>query len=149
MSNKRFNGLSFDFNLGDFRINAKKFSLDITDNSTFAKRDGRPNGFLVGDVEATGTITLDRDGLGKFTEAARAAGSFQDLEPFDITAYAKAGDDYIVIKAYGCRVKLNKLLNVDTSSTDETEFELPFDVTAPEFVEIDGVPYCAKKETDM
>lgn len=30
-----------------------------------------------------------------------------------------------------------------------SEFELPFDVTAPEFVEIDGVPYCAKKETDM
>ena len=46
-------------------------------------------------------------------------------------------------------MKLNKLLDVDTSSTDETEFELPFDVTAPEFVEIDGVPYCAKKETDM
>ena len=70
MSNKRFNGLSFDFNLGDFRINAKKFSLDITDNSTFAKRDGRPNGFLVGDVEATGTITLDRDGLGKLDRRA-------------------------------------------------------------------------------
>ena len=51
---KRYNGKSFTFELGGVQIAAKKFSLDITDNSTAAKRRGRPDGYLVGDVEANG-----------------------------------------------------------------------------------------------
>lgn len=147
MSTQRFNGLSFDFDLGDFKVHAKKFSLDITDNSTAAKRNGRPDGFLVGDVEAGGTITVDRIGLAAFMKAAKSAGSFQALKPFDITGIAKAGDDTFKVKIYGCKVKINKLLDVDTGSADETEFELPFDVTDPNFVEIDNTPYLDKQKS--
>lgn len=141
MTTKRFNGLSFDFDLGDFRVHAKKFSLDITDNSTAAKRNGRPDGFLQGDVEASGTITVDKTALSAFTQAAKAAGSFQSLPAFDILAFGQAGGDTLRVEVFGCKVKINKLLDVDTSSADETEFELPFDVTSPDFVRIDGVPY--------
>lgn len=146
MSAQRFNGLSFDFDLGDFKVHAKKFTLDITDNSTAAKRNGRPDGFLIGDVEASGTITVDRTGLSAFLKAAGSAGSFQSLQPFDISSTAQAGSDTFKVKVYGCKVKINKLLDVDTGSTDETEFELPFDVTDPNFVEIDGVPYLDKQK---
>ena len=138
---QRFNGLSFTFDLGEFKVKAKKFSLDITDNSAAAKRDGRPDGFLQGDVEASGTITVDRSGLRAFVDAAKSAGSFQDIPTFDINSYAEAGDDSLKIEVFGCKVKLSKLLDVDKSSADEIEFELPFDVTSPDFVKIDDVPY--------
>jgi hypothetical protein len=141
MSKQRFNGLSFDINLGKFSIHVKKFTLDITDNSAAAKRNGRPDGWLQGDVEASGKITVDRIGLKTFTTAAKEAKSFQALDDFDIQSYAKLGDDEFKINAYGCKVKLASLLNIDKGSTDETEFELDFDVTSPKFIAIDDVPY--------
>ena len=57
-----------------------------------------------------------------------------------------AGGDPLMIQAFGCKLKLNKLLDVDKSSTDETEFTIPFDVTSPDFVRIDGVPYVSPYE---
>lgn len=146
MTTKRFNGISFNFDLGDFKIQAKKFTLDITDNSTAAKRNGRPDGFLQGDVEAGGTITVDRIGLRAIKDAASAAGAFQELSPFDIHSYAKAGDDELKVEAFGCKIKINKVLDIDTNNGDEVEFELPFDVTSPDFVNIDGVPYLKPQE---
>lgn len=137
----RFNGLSFTFDLGDFSVEAKKFTLDITDNTTMAKRKGRPDGVLIGDVEASGTITVDRTGLKAFTDAAGSAGSFQEIPVFDINSHGSAGEDTLKIEVFGCKVKLSKLLDIDTSSTDETEFELPFVVTSPDFIKIDGTPY--------
>jgi len=142
---QRFNGLSFDIDLGEFSVHVKKFTLDITDNSTAAKRNGRPDGWLKGDVEASGKITVDRTGLKAFTNAAKSAKSFQDLDTFDIHSYAKLGDDEFKVDAYGCKVKLASLLNIDKGSTDETEFELDFVVTSPKFVDIDGVPYVTQE----
>lgn len=143
---QRFNGLSFDIDLGDIAVQVKKFSLDITDNTATAKRAGRPDGWLQGDVEASGTLTLDRDGLKAFTTLAKNSGSWQDMDVFDIHSFAKVGEDEIKVEAFGCKVKLAKLLDIDRSSTDETEFELPYDVTSPKFVYIDGVPYIQQEK---
>ncbi len=142
MSKQRFNGLSFDLSTGKMAFKVKKFTLEITDNSAVAKRRGRPDGYLVGDVEASGELTVDRDGLKVLTQAAREAKSFQGLDPFDIVSYARVGSDELKIEAFGCRIKVGSLLDVDTSSADESEFTIPFDVTSPDFVRIDGVPYC-------
>lgn len=138
---QRFNGLSFELDTGDMALHVQKFTLEITDNSAVAKRNGRPDGYLVGDVEASGEITVDRDGLKIITAAAGKAGSFQALEPFDLIAIAAVGDDEMKIEAYGCRLKVSSLLDVDKSSADETTFTIPFDVTSPDFIKIDGVPY--------
>lgn len=141
MSTQRFNGMSFEIDLGDFAVQVKKFSLEIKDDSAVAKRNGKPDGYLLGGVEGSGEILVDRTGLKAFTEAAKKAGSFQETPPFDINSYAKVGDDEVKIEAFGCKVKISNLLDIDTGSTDETEFKLPFDVTSPDFVKIDGVPY--------
>ena len=147
MTVKRFNGMSFTLDLGVAALKVQKFTLDITDNSTTAKRNGRPNGRLRGDVEASGTITVDRDGLRAFVELAKSAGSWQEMDTFDIVAFASAGDyDELKIEVFGCLVKVNKLLDIDKSSSDETVFELPFDVTSPDFVKIDGVPYVPNED---
>jgi len=141
--NQRFNGIGFSFDLGSFQVSAKKFTLDITDNTVAVKRKGRPDGWVQGDVEASGTITVDRAGLKAFVDSAD---SFQEIEPFDINSYAEAGDDNVKIEAFGCKPKIGKLLDIDTNSSDETEFEIPFVVTSPDFVKIDGKPYF--KEND-
>ncbi len=145
---RRFNGLSFDIDLGDFAVQVKKFTIEITDNTTVAKRNGKPDGWLLGDVEASGEITVDASGLKAFLDAAKTAKSFQEMEPFDINSYAKVGDDEVKIEAFGCKVKLSSLLDIDKSSTDETEFALPFDVTSPDFVKINGVPYAPTGDTE-
>lgn len=141
MGKQRFNGLSFTIDTKEMAITCKKFTLEITDNSAVAKRRGRPDGYVVGDVEASGEITVDSDGLKAIVAAAKSAGSFQALKPFPIVAYAKVGDDEVKVEAFGCRLKVSSILDVDTSSSDETEFTLPYDVTDPEFVKINGVPY--------
>ncbi len=139
----RFNGLSFDIDLGDFSVRVQKFTLDIEDGSAVASHDGRPDGTLRGAVSASGEITVTRAGLKAFTAAAEKAGSFQEMPVFDINSFAKTGDDEFKVEAFGCKVKVSKLLDIDKSSSDETEFALPFDVTSPDFVKVDGVPYAA------
>ena len=139
----RINGLSFDIDLGEFGIHVEKFTLDIEDGSTAATRNGRPDGTLRGAVSASGEIVVKRSGLKSFTEAAKKAGSFQQMPTFDINSFAKAGDEELKIEVFGCKVKLSKLIDVDKSSSDETIFTLPFEVTSPDFIKIDGVSYAA------
>lgn len=148
MTKQRYNGLSFDVDTGEMAFQAKKFSLEITDNSAVAKRRGRPDGYVIGDVEASGEIVVDRDALKVITAAAKSAGSFQALKPFDMMAFAKVADDELKVEAFGCRLKVSSLVDVDKSSADETEFTIPFDVTSPDFVKIDGVPYLSKLNED-
>ncbi len=145
MSKIRFNGMSFTLDLGVTALTVQKFTLDITDNTKVAKRNGRPDGYLPGDVEASGTITVDRDGLRALATVAKSAGSWQGMPTFDISSYASTADgDSLKVEVFGCKVKLNKVLDIDKSSVDETVFELPFDVTSPDFVNIDDVPYLDK-----
>jgi len=136
--NQRYNGIGFTFDLGKFQVSAKKFTLDINDNTAAVKRKGRPDGWVHGDVEGSGTITVDRAGLRAFVNSAN---SFQEIQEFDINSYAEAGDDNLKIEAFGCKAKIGKLLDVDTNSADETEFEIPYVVTGSDFVKIDGKPY--------
>ncbi|MPN57993.1 hypothetical protein SDC9_205689 [bioreactor metagenome] len=136
--NQRFNGIGFVVDLLTVQVSAKKFTLDITDNTAAVKRKGRPDGWVQGDVEASGTITVDKTGLKAILDSAN---SFQEVEPFDINSYAEAGDDNLKIEAFGCKVKIGKLLDIDSNSADETEFEIPYVVTSPNFVHIDGKPY--------
>ncbi len=133
-----FNGIGFTFDLGQFKVEAKKVTLDITDNTAAVKRKGAPGGWVQGDVEGSGVLTVDRAGLRVFVDSAA---SFQEIPLFDINTYAEAGDDNLKIEAFGCKAKLGKLLDIDTNSTDETEFEIPYVITSPNFVAIDGKPY--------
>lgn len=148
MSKQRINGKSFDFSLGDLAVHANKFTLDITDNTAVAKTRGVPDGYTAGDVEASGEIEVDRANLKLITEAARKAGSFRSLEPFDVTGYAQAGDDELKVEAFGCKLTISSLLDVDPSSADKSVFKLPFMVTSPDFVRIDGVSYLAADEIE-
>lgn len=149
----RINGKSFDVRLMGFKVHVESFTLDIEDNSTVAKNKGRPNGRLLGDVAASGEIVVDTANLMLIMEAARAAGSFQQLPVFPIDAYAAglngAKSEVMHVHAHDCALRISSLLDIDPESTDKTQHTLPYDVTGEDFVYINGVPYLETDELSL
>jgi len=138
---QKINGKSFAITIGGLPIHVNKFSLEISDESAVAMKRGRPDGWLKGNVAASGEIEIDANEFTKLSAAAAAAGSWHDLPPFDIHAFGAAGGVVRVVEAHDCKLKLSSVLEVDDSTADKTVHTIPFDVTGEDFVTIDGVPY--------
>jgi len=144
----RIGGKNFDVNLGDLLIHVESCTLDITDNSATAQTRGVPDGYVDGDVAAAGELELDSTNFNLLIEAARTAGSFRKLEPFDSVFFAKAGDEELRIEAFGCKLKVSSLLSIDPKGGEKTKHKVPFDVTSPDFIRINGVPYLDSTEIE-
>ncbi|EPB6911835.1 DUF2597 family protein [Pseudomonas aeruginosa] len=144
----RISGMNFDITLGDLQVHVEKATLDITDNSAVAQTRGVPDGFVDGDVTASGEYELDAANFALLIEAAKRAGSFRKLEPVDSLFYAKAGDSEVRVEAFGCKLKVSSLLDIDPKGGTKTTHKVPFDVTSPDFIRINGVPYLDASETE-
>ncbi len=144
----RIGGKNFDVNLGDLLVHVESCTLDITDNTAVAQTRGVPNGHVDGDVSASGEMEFDTSNFNLLIEAARSAGSFRQLEPFDSVFFAKAGEEELKIEAFGCKLKVSSLLNIDPKGGEKTKHKVPFDVTSPDFVRINGVPYLDAAEIE-
>lgn len=144
----RISGMNFDITLGDLQVHVEKATLDITDNSAVAQTRGVPDGFVDGDVTASGEYELDAANFALLIEAAKRAGSFRKLEPVDSLFYAKAGDSEVRVEALGCKLKVSSLLDIDPKGGSKTTHKVPFDVTSPDFIRINGVPYLDASETE-
>ena len=144
----RISGINFDITLGDLQVHVEKATLDITDNSAVAQTRGVPDGFVDGDVTASGEYELDATNFALLIEAAKRAGSFRKLKPVDSLFYAKAGDSEVRVEAFGCKLKVSSLLDIDPKGGTKTTHKVPFDVTSPDFIRINGVPYLDASETE-
>lgn len=144
----RIGGKNFDINLGDLLIHVESATLDITDNTAVAQDKGVPNGFVDGDVTASGELELDTQNLNLIIESARQAGSFRKLATFDTVFFAQTADEELRVEAFGCKLKISSLLSIDPKGGEKTKHKLPFDVTSPDFVRINGVPYLDATETE-
>lgn len=144
----RIGGKNFDINLGDLQIHVESCTLDITDNTAVAQTRGVPNGHVDGDVAASGEFEFDTSNFNLLIEAARSAGSFRQLEPFDVVFFAKAGDEELRIEAFGCKLKVSSLLSVDPKGGEKSKHKVPFEVTSPDFIRVNGVPYLAAAEIE-
>lgn len=144
---KRISGMSFDFDMEGVAIHAESISLNITDNTAVTKTRGVPDGFTDGDVEADGEIELDAQNLLKMQTVARTAGSWRGIPPKDFMFYAKAGDEEIKVEAFGCKVSISDLLNIDPTSADKSKHKIKYIVTDPHFVHINGIPYLSADDT--
>ncbi len=144
----RIGGKNFDVNLGDRQIHVESCTLDITDNTAVAQTRGVPNGHVDGDVAASGEFEFDSGNFNLLIESARSAGSYRQLEPFDVVFFAKAGDEELRIEAFGCKLKVSSLLSIDPKGGEKTKHKVPFEVTSPDFIRINGVPYLAAAETE-
>ncbi|AKT28199.1 DUF2597 family protein [Pseudomonas syringae pv. actinidiae] len=107
-----------------------------------------PNGHVDGDVAAAGELELDTTNFNLLIEQAKTAGSFRELEPFDIVFFAKAGEEELRIEAFGCKVRVSSLLSIDPKGGAKNTHKVPFDVTSPDFIKINGVPYLAAAEIE-
>ena len=144
----RIGGKNFDINLGDLQVHIESCTLDITDNSATAQTRGVPNGTVDGDVAASGEFEFDTSNFNLLIEAAGKAGSFRQLEPFDVVFFAKAGEDELRIEAFGCKLKVSSLLSVDPKGGEKSKHKVPFEVTSPDFIRVNGVPYLAAAEIE-
>ncbi|MDQ0978514.1 phage protein [Pseudomonas synxantha] len=144
----RIGGKNFDVNLGDLLVHVESCTLDITDNSKTAQTRGVPDGYVDGDVAAAGELELDSTNFNLLIEAARSAGSFRKLDSFDTVFFAKAGDDELRIEAFGCKLKVSSLLSIDPKGGEKTKHKVPFEVTSPDFIRINGVPYLDATEIE-
>jgi hypothetical protein len=144
----RIGGKNFDVNLGDLLAHVESCTLDVTDNTAVAQSRGVPNGHVDGDVSASGEMEFDSYNFNLLIESARSAGSFRGLEPFDIVFFAKAGDEEMRVEAFGCKLRVSSLLSVDPKGGEKSKHKVPFDVTSPDFIRINGVPYLAAAEIE-
>lgn len=144
----RIGGKNFDINLGELQVHVESCTLDITDNTAVAQSRGVPNGHVDGDVAASGEFEFDTSNFNLLIEAARTAGSFRQLEPFDSVFFAKAGEEELRIEAFGCKLKVSSLLSVDPKGGEKSKHKVPFDVTSPDFIRVNGVPYLASAEIE-
>lgn len=144
----RIGGKNFDVNLGDMLVHVQNCTLDITDNTAVAKSRGVPDGHVDGEVSASGEMEFDTNNFNLLIEAARTAGSFRKLEPFDSVFFAKAGEEELRIEAFGCKLRISSLLSIDPKGGETTRHKVPFDVTSPDFIRINGVPYLDATEIE-
>ncbi|WKN21492.1 DUF2597 family protein [Azotobacter vinelandii] len=144
----RIGGKNFDVNLGDLLVHVESCTLDITDNSAVAQDRGVPNGHVDGDVTASGEMEFDTANFNLLIEAARSAGSFRGLEPFDAVFFAQTPSEELKVEAFGCKLKVSSLLNIDPKGGEKSKHTVPFDVTSPDFIRINGVSYLAASEIE-
>lgn len=146
---QRISGKNFDVRIGTLAITVSKCSLSIEDSTEVASDGGVPNGWCSGEVKADGELELDALGISLLTEAAKNAGSFRQLECFDLLFYAKTGSgEEMKVEAFGCKLKLESLLDIDKKGGEKHVSKVKFMVTSPDFVRINGVPYLSESDTE-
>lgn len=144
----RLSGMNFQVNLGDSMIHVDTASLAITDNSAVSQTSGVPDGYVDGDVAASGELSVNASNFNLISNSAKSAGSWRAMETFDILFYAKTAKDEMKVEAFGCRIKLSDILDIDKKGGSASLFKIPFDVTDPDFVHINGVPYLRPEEIE-
>jgi len=144
----RLSGMNFNINLGDIMVHVDTATLSITDNSSVSQTSGVPDGFVDGDVSASGELSVNASNFNLISNAAKTAGSWRAMQTFDILFYAKTSKDEMKVEAFGCRIKLSDILDIDKKGGSASMFKLPFDVTDPDFVNINGVPYLRPEEIE-
>ncbi|EFR3507425.1 DUF2597 family protein [Salmonella enterica] len=146
MSGERISGMSFDVSFNGRIVHVKTATLDITDNTKAIQERGVPNGWVRGDVEASGEIEVDTVNFQLLEEAAREAGSWRDIEEADFLFFAQAAKSELKIEAFGCKLVISNLLNLDTKGGDAISHKIKFMVTSPDFVKIDGIPVLSPRD---
>ncbi|EBN7713468.1 DUF2597 family protein [Salmonella enterica] len=140
MSTERISGMSFDVSFNGRVIHVKTITLDVTDNTKAIQERGVPNGWVRGDAEASGELELDTVNFQLLGEAAREAGSWRDIEEADFLFFAQAAKTELRVEAFGCKLVLSNLLNIDSKGGDSLSHKIKYLVTSPEFIKIDGIP---------
>ena len=141
-------GADFDFSLGGLIVKAQEYTLNIDDGVAVTTNCGIPDGYVNGTTAGSGEIKLDTENFNLVLGVAKEAGSFQALEPIDIDAIGKTVNQELKVQAFGCKMKLTDILNINSDGGEKLMHTIPYDVTDPRFVVLNGVPYLDKSRTE-
>ncbi|EOD56750.1 MULTISPECIES: phage protein [Aeromonas] len=144
---RRISGQSFDTTLMGTMVHIEKASLSITDNSAVAQTRGIPDGYVDGDVAAELEFEIDAKNFTLLGDAAKRAGSWRGMKPDDVLFYADTGDETMKVEAFGVKLLLSDLLDVDPKGGSKGVHKVKGFVTSPDFVHINGVPYLSDDDT--
>lgn len=144
----RLSGMNMRFQIGDLKIKAAKFTLDITDNSATVYTNGIPDGHVDGSVEASGEMELSVSTFNLLMKLAKQKGAFRNLGTFDAMGFGKVGKEELKVEFFGVHMKLANVLDVDSAGGSALVMKVPFEVTSPDFIRINGVPYLRNDETE-
>jgi hypothetical protein len=141
MSHKHLSATDFDIMVGDLLVHVESMSASITDNRQAVTTRGVPTGYVDGDVSCSGELELDTKNFNLLTDVARSAGSFREMPPFDIITKGKNISEQHKQELFGCLLNISDLMNNDGKGGEKQKHKLAFQVTSPDFVRINGVPY--------
>ena len=144
---RRISGQSFDIELLGTMVHVEKASLTITDSSAVAQTRGIPDGFVDGEVSAECEFELDAKNFTLLSDAAKRAGSWRGMAPDDVLFYADTGDETMKVEAFGVKLQISDLLDVDPKGGSKGVHKIKGFVTSPDFVHINGVPYLSQEDT--
>jgi hypothetical protein len=143
----KLSGRDVDVMIGSYRVNFEEASLSIEDGTSTTKTRGVPDGFIEGDVAASGEIKLNTGQFDVIVQAAKEAGSFRGLPTFDLVYNAETSDEKLNIEAFECKLSLTDLINANQSN-ERLMHTISFEVTGREFVKINGVSYLRPEEIE-
>lgn len=145
---KRISEGGFSVSLGDYQARVEKASLKIEEGRAVVKDRGIPNGWVDGEVGAGGDMEFDAANMTILTEVAKSAGSWQQIPPVDMLFYAKGTTEEEKVEAFGCLLNLEDIVNYDPTSNKKALTKVSYEVTDPDFVKINGVPYLDPARTE-
>lgn len=141
MSHKHLGALDFNIMVGDLLIHVENMTATITDNRQAVMTRGVPNGYVDGDVACAGDIEVDTKNFNLLSDVARVNGSFRGMPPFDIIYIGKNVSGQHKQELFGCVLNISDLINNDAKGGEKSRHKLAFQVSSPDFVRINGVPY--------
>ena len=144
---RRISGQSFDTTLMGTMVHIEKASLSITDNSAVAQTRGIPDGYVDGDVAAELEFELDAKNFKLLCDSAKNQGSWRGMTPDDVLFYADTGDETMKVEAFGVKLMISDLLDVDPKGGSKGVHKIKGFVTSPDFVHINGMPYLSADDT--
>lgn len=139
---RRLTGNDIDVQIGAFRVVFSEATVTIDDTSKAVGSKNLPNGYIRGKVSASGDITVDTANLNVMIDAARQAGSWQQLPTFDMTFNGSTTSEALKIECFECLLKIADLLSA-TESEEKLTHKISYEVTGSDFVKINDVSYVA------
>ena len=147
MSVQRIGGKDVRLYIGNTQVFCEKFDLKIDDKRAVAYTNGVPNGFVDGECSSSGSLTLDLANYNMLADSLDGE-TWKDIPPQDIKAFASAGGLTKDVDAYGCLLRISDLFGTDAKGGEKSTHTIEFDVTSPDFLNIDGKPYLKATETE-
>ena len=135
-------------NPSGLEVDFENVTLSIEDSGSEAMDKGRPNGFLDGEVKASGEIEVDLENYGIIQQAVRAFGSWSDFPVQDILFFASSDDLEEKVEAFGCKLYLSEVVNAKASGGEKLIKKIPYKVTGKDFVKLNDIPYLPEPDDE-